>query len=97
MSVHETCHAEYKQRHDEIWPELVKVLKQHGARNYSIYLEPQSSNLFAYVEIESEEKWNQVADTEVCKKWWRYMKDIMPSNPDNSPVAKELRSVFYME
>ncbi|PJC87185.1 L-rhamnose mutarotase [Vibrio sp. HA2012] len=97
MSVNEGCHAEYEKRHDEIWPELVRVLKEHGARNYSIFLEPGSSQLFAYVEIESEERWNQVADTEECQKWWAFMKDIMATNPDNSPVSLELKNVFYLE
>ncbi|MBB6056197.1 L-rhamnose mutarotase [Tolumonas osonensis] len=96
MSVNPNAHAEYKKRHDEIWPELADTLKKHGAHNYNIFLNPETSQLFAYVEIESEERWNAVANTEICKEWWAYMKDIMPSNPDNSPVSLELTSVFYL-
>ena len=88
--------AEYKRRHDEIWPELASVLKAHGAHNYAIYLEPKTSTLFATVEIESEERWDAVASTEVCQKWWKYMADIMPSNPDNSPKSADLREVFFL-
>jgi len=89
--------AEYQRRHDEIWPELVVVLKQHGGRNYSIFLEESSHQLFAYVEIENEQKWNEVANTEVCQKWWRFMEDIMKTNADHSPVVTTLHPVFYMQ
>jgi L-rhamnose mutarotase len=88
---------EYKKRHDELWPEMETELKNHGAQHYSIFLDEKTNNLFAYVEIESEEKWNKMAETEICQKWWTYMKDIMETNPDNSPVATELKQVFYLD
>jgi L-rhamnose mutarotase len=88
---------EYKKRHDELWPEMETELKNHGAQHYSIFLDEKTSILFAYVEIESEEKWNRMSETEVCQKWWAYMKDIMETNPDNSPVSTELKQVFYLD
>jgi L-rhamnose mutarotase len=97
MSVHPDSYAEYERRHSPIWPELEAVLKAHGAHNYSIFLHVPTSQLFAYVEIESEEQWNAVAQTDICRRWWAHMKDIMPSNPDNSPIASELRSVFHLD
>lgn len=96
MQVNPDKHAEYKKRHDEIFPELVEVLKSHGAHNYSIFLDKKRNLLFAYVEIESEERWNAVSQTQACQKWWAFMKDIMPSNADNSPISEELSSVFYL-
>lgn len=97
MQVHPDKHAEYKKRHDEIFPELVKELKAHGAHHYSIFLDSKRNLLFAYVEIESEERWDAVAKTAACQKWWAFMKDIMPSNPDNSPISESLAEVFYLE
>jgi L-rhamnose mutarotase len=97
MSVDPKKHAEYERRHRPIWPELEKTLKEHGGHNYSIYLDPATNTLFGYVEIESVERWNAVAKTAICKKWWAHMKDIMPSNPDNSPVSKELKEVFHID
>jgi len=97
MSVSAGCEAEYEKRHRPIWPELEKVLKQHGAHNYSIYLHPQTRQLFGYVEVEDERRWNAIANTPVCKKWWAHMKEVMPSNADNSPVSLELREVFHMD
>lgn len=96
MQLNENCKAEYKKRHDKIWPELVDVLKSHGGHNYSIFLHEDTNQLFGYVEIESEERWQQVANTAICKKWWSYMQDIMATNPDNSPQSISLSSVFYL-
>ena len=96
MSVNPACHAEYQRRHNPIWPELEEVLKRHGVLSYSIFLHPETSQLFAYAEIESQERWDAIAATEVCRKWWRHMEGIMPSNPDASPVSRELDEVFHI-
>jgi len=97
MSVHEDQHEEYTRRHNPIWRDLEDTLVEHGVRSYSIYLDPETSELFAYAEIESEERWAAVASTAVCKRWWSHMKELMPSNPDDSPVSAELREVFHIE
>jgi L-rhamnose mutarotase len=97
MSVHPDQHAEYEQRHKPIWDDLAETLKAHGVHNYSIFLDPDTHVLFAYVEIEDEARWNAIAETDVARRWWAYMKDIMPSNPDNSPVSKDLREVFHLD
>lgn len=97
MHVNPDAHAEYEKRHNPIWAELEETLRAHGAHNYSIFLHPAMHQLFACVEIESEECWKAVANTDVCRRWWAYMKDIMPSNPDNSPQAEELQPVFHLD
>lgn len=88
---------EYQRRHNPIWPELQAVLRAHGVQNYSIWLERETDTLFAYAEIESEERWAAIAETEVCRRWWAFMKDLMPTNEDNSPVAISLDEVFHLE
>ena len=97
MSVDAGQEAEYEHRHRPIWPELEETLKAHGVHNYSIFLLPDTRQLFAYAEIEDESRGDAIADTEICKKWWAHMGDVMPSNPDNSPVAKNLREVFHID
>jgi len=97
MQVNPDAHEEYARRHNPIWPELEAVLKDHGAHHYAIYLDKARNLLFATVEIESEERWNAVANTDVCQRWWKYMGDVMPSNPDNSPVSSALKEVFYLD
>lgn len=97
MSVLPGHETEYKKRHNPIWPELEAVLKDHGVLSYSIFLDPASRQLFGYVEIEDEARWKAIADTPVCRRWWDYMKELMPYNPDGSPVAQEIREVFHIE
>ena len=97
MSVNPGCEAEYEERHSPIWPDLEKALKDHGVHNYSIFLHAETNQLFGYVEIEDEARWDAIAGTDVCKRWWAHMKDVMPANPDNSPVSVELRQVFHMD
>jgi len=97
MSVNPDAHAEYEKRHRPIRDDLAQILKRHGAANYSIFLDEKTSQLFGYVEIESEELWNSIAQTEECQRWWAYMRDVMPTNDDNSPVSRELKEVFYLD
>ena len=89
--------VEYEKRHRPIWPELEDTLKDHGVANYSIFFMKSTNQLFAYAEIEDAEKWEAISQTDVCQKWWSHMGDIMPSNPDNSPVAEDLHEVFHIE
>ncbi len=96
MSVHPGREAEYERRHTPIWPELEAVLKAHGAHNYSIFLHAGTNQLFGYVEIEDEARWNAIAQTPVCQRWWAHMKEVMPANPDGSPVSTGLREVFHL-
>ena len=97
MSVHPGHETEYERRHQPIWPELEATLKAHGVTSYSIFLDPASRQLFAYAEIEDEARWAAIAQTPVCRRWWDSMKELMPANPDGSPVAKEIREVFHIQ
>ena len=97
MSVDAGKETEYARRHQPIWEELAAVLKAHGVHNYSIFLHEETRQLFAYVEIEDEARWAAIAQTEVCRRWWQHMRDVMPSNPDHSPISRELREVFHLD
>src|SRR5947207_2543079 len=97
MSVHPGDDQEYERGHRPIWKELADTLKRPAVHNYSIFLNPHTRQLFGYVEIEDEAKWAAIAKADVCQRWWKHMGDIMPSNPDNSPVASELHEVFHID
>jgi len=97
MSVHAGREQEYARRHRPIWPELEATLLAHGVRTYTIFLDPTTNDLFAYVEFASEEEWAAVASTDVCRRWWAHMRELMPSQPDDSPVAMPLDEVFHIE
>jgi L-rhamnose mutarotase len=96
MHVHADHHAEYARRHQPIWDELAQTLVAHGVHNYSIFLDPPTSQLFVYVELEDEARWQAIAQTDVCRRWWQHMADVMPTNPDNSPRSTPLVEVFHL-
>jgi L-rhamnose mutarotase len=96
MKLFKGFEAEYKKRHDAIWPELQSLLKNSGIREYSIFLDEQTNILFGYLTIENARKLDKLPAEPVIKKWWAYMKDIMETNDDNSPVSISLKEVFYL-
>jgi len=88
---------EYKKRHDGLWPELEKLLKDSGISEYSIYFDEETHILFAFHKQAGEKGSQDLGQTEIVKKWWTFMADIMETNPDNSPVSSPLTEVFYLE
>ncbi len=88
---------EYEKRHREIWPELAALLKASGIQDYSIFLDQETSTLFAVQTISGAESSQSLGNTEVVQKWWAYMADIMETNPDNSPISVPLQEVFTLE
>ena len=88
--------AEYQKRHDEIWPELVLLLKGAGISNYSIHLDEETNVLIGYLERRDNHTMADLPNHPVMKKWWAFMKDIMKYNADGTPKAIALNEVFYM-
>ena len=88
--------VEYQRRHSAIWPELVELLKVNGISEYHIYLNEQSLSLFGVLKIHDPIKLGELPHHPVMKKWWAYMKDIMETNPDNSPLSVPLKNVFRL-
>ncbi len=96
MQLNPGMEAEYRKRHDEIWPELIDLLHDAGVSDYSIHLDPQTNILFGLLTRQSNHTMAALPDHPVMKRWWAHMADIMASNPDNSPIAVDLVPVFYM-
>ncbi len=96
MQLYPGRETDYERRHNPIPDDLSQTLKDHGVRNYSIFLHEQTGRLFGYAEVESEAQWAEIASTESCRRWWKFMEDIMETNPDSSPRSEALREVFYL-
>lgn len=88
---------EYIKRHNEIWPELLQLLKDAGISEYSIFLDEETNTLFAFQKVSGDGSSQDLGQTEIVQKWWAYMADIMETNPDNSPVTSSLEELFYMD
>ncbi|MCE4565060.1 L-rhamnose mutarotase [Maribellus sp. CM-23] len=97
MYLNEGQKEEYQKRHNEIWPELKKLLKEAGVSEYSIFLDEETNILFAFQKVSGGGGSQNLGQTEIVQRWWKNMSDIMQTNEDNSPVSVELPEVFYME
>ena len=97
MRLNEGQKEAYIDRHDKIWPELKALLKESGVSEYSIFLDEETNTLFAFQKVSGDGGSQDLGKTEIVKKWWKYMADIMEVNPDNSPISIELKEVFYLK
>jgi len=89
--------AEYKKRHDEIWPELATELRKAGVSDYSIFFDEETLTLFAVQKLSEGNSASALPKSQVVRKWWDYMAPLMEVHPDNEPVAKELKEVFHLD
>jgi L-rhamnose mutarotase len=96
MQLNPGCEAEYKRRHDEIWPELVDLLHEAGVSDYSIFLDPDTLTLFGVLLRRPDHGMASLAAQAVMQRWWAHMADLMQTHPDNEPVAVPLVPVFHL-
>ena len=89
--------AEYKKRHDEIWPELAREIRAAGISDYSIFLDEETLTLFAVQKLSDKNSAAALPNSPIVRKWWDSMAPLMETHPDNSPVAKPLREVFHLD
>jgi L-rhamnose mutarotase len=89
--------AEYKKRHDEIWPELAKELHKAGISDYSIFFDEKTLMLFAVQKLDDKNSAADLPMNPIVRKWWDYMAPLMEVNPDHSPVVKPLKEVFHLD
>ena len=88
--------AEYRKRHDEIFPELAQALKNAGVSDYSIWLDAESGHLFGVLTRADDHGMDELPDSEIVKRWWAHMADIMAADADNVPVQIPLKKVFHL-
>lgn len=96
MKLNPGMEAEYRKRHDEIWPDLVDLLHEAGVSDYTIHLDRETNILFGVLTRPKDHTMGSLPEHPVMKRWWEHMADIMESNPDNSPVATDLVTVFHL-
>jgi L-rhamnose mutarotase len=96
MRLNPGMEAEYRKRHDEIWPELVDLLKAAGVQDYSIHLDRETGHLFGVLWRSDAHGMADLPLHPVMQRWWAHMADIMETKPDNEPVAVPLVTVFHM-
>ena len=88
--------AEYKRRHDEIWPDLAALLRQAGISDYAIFLDEETLTLFAVQKLADNHTAASLRAHPVMRQWWDSMADLMETHPDHSPVEPDLKLVFHL-
>jgi L-rhamnose mutarotase len=89
--------ADYKKRHDEIWPDLAAELKAAGISDYSIFLDEETLTLFAVQKLDDGNTAAALATSIIVRKWWSYMAPLMETHSDHSPMTRPLREVFHLD
>lgn len=96
MRINEGAADEYRRRHDAIWPELRAALLEAGVLDYRIYLGPDGRTLFAALEHEGAKGLEDLRRSDLMRRWWEMMADIMETNDDKSPREDELTPMFAL-
>ena len=96
MQLFKGFEEEYKTRHNAIWPELQKLLKDSDISEYSIFLDESTNSLFGVLKAADPKLLDKLPELDLMKRWWKYMADIMETNADYSPVSIPLKEVFYL-
>lgn len=88
---------EYRRRHDEIWPQMLAALREAGISDYSIWLDPETNHLFATLVRSDDHTMDDLPQTQINRRWWDFMADIMQVGDRNEPVVVPLQCVFHMD
>jgi len=88
--------AEYRRRHDEIWPELSALLSESGIHDYAIFLDEATLDLFAVLKLREGHDIAALPQHLVMRKWWDYMAELMEVEPGNRPKEWPLTQVFHL-
>ncbi|WDR06710.1 L-rhamnose mutarotase [Devosia rhodophyticola] len=88
--------AEYEKRHDAVFPELAKALKDAGVSDYTIWHDPETNHLFAILTRTNDHTMDALPDTEICQRWWKFMADVMETDANNVPTQVPLKRVFLL-
>jgi L-rhamnose mutarotase len=97
MKLNPGCKEEYTKRHNAIWPELKELLSKAGVRDYTIFLDEETNTLYAVQYQDGDSSSQDLGDKPIVQRWWKYMADVMETNPDNSPISIPLEKVFHMD
>ena len=89
--------AEYKRRHDEIWPELVTVIEEAGVSNYSLFR--RGTQVIAYCECEPDvaTAFAKIGATDANRRWSEWFEDIIVALTDEDGNLFEAEEVWHLD
>ena len=87
--------AEYKEKHDNIWPELVEEIGRLGiARMTAFEADP---SIFYYSEVLDVAAWDRLWASEVHDRWAEMFKSLIAFNDDAQVDARFMNEIFHLE
>ncbi|RYB02994.1 L-rhamnose mutarotase [Lichenibacterium ramalinae] len=96
MRLHPGRADDYRRRHDALWPELARLLREAGVADYSIHLDPASHTLFAVLWRRRDHAMASLHDHPVMRRWWAHMADLMETEPSGAPTVLPLEPLFHL-
>lgn len=97
FELREGAEAEYKRRHDEIWPELVAAIKDGGLSNYSLFR--RGTQVVAYVECEPDAAtaFAKVGAHEANTRWSKWFEDLIVNLTDAQGNLMVMSEVWHLD
>lgn len=88
--------AEYRRRHDELWPEMRELLLSSGIVHYEIGLHPATNMLFAFIVRRRDHTMDRIPDHPVGRRWRAYMADVLETFEGTVPRVDPLTRMFSL-
>ncbi len=90
--------AEYKERHKQVWPEMLAALHETGWHDYTLFMRADGL-IFGYFETEDSLQAAQakMAETEINTRWQESMSQFMDSNARPDETFIELEEYFHLD
>ena len=88
--------AEYRRRHDELWPEMRTLLLESGIVHYEISLHPSTNMLFAFIVRRLDHTMDRIPDHPVGRRWRAHMADILETVEGIVPRVEPLARMFVL-
>lgn len=95
MKLKPGCVAEYRRRHDQLWPDLADALQAAGIYDYSIFLDEETLHLFAVLKLRADHQRDTLPTLPVMRRWWDYMAELMETEADRRPREWPLTPMFH--
>jgi L-rhamnose mutarotase len=88
--------AEYRRRHDEIWPEMRAMMQDAGILHYEIHLRREDGSLFAFIVRKPGSSMAAFPSNPVWQRWQKHMADILIQDAGGGPLRTPLERVFRL-
>jgi L-rhamnose mutarotase len=97
FDLYEGAEAEYKKRHDEIWPELVTAIKEAGFANYSLFR--RGTQIVAYAEVspDLQTALGKLGTSEYNAKWATWFEDLIVNLTDAKGRLMSMTEVWHLD